>query len=264
MSQSTLDRPITVWLTGASSGIGEALAQAMLAQGHHVIATGRRREPLETLAAAYPDRVTVAPADTTDRGALNGLTATFAEQAPLQMAVLNAGTCEYLDIKHFDADVIEHNLHTNVTGTARSVEAVLPALREARRQGLPAELVIVGSSAWWFPFGRAEGYGASKAALAYLAHSLRADLAAEGIRVTLVSPGFVKTPLTDRNDFPMPCLIEATEAADRIAKGLQRGASEIHFPRRFTLTLKLLGALPQSWVDRLAARMTRSSKEHPE
>ncbi|TBW56041.1 SDR family NAD(P)-dependent oxidoreductase [Marinobacter halodurans] len=264
MSHSTLDRPITLWLTGATSGIGRALAQALLEQGQRVIATGRRRESLETLAASYPGQVTVAPADTTDRETLGALSETFTRQAPVQMAILNAGTCEYLDVRSFDADVIEHNLHTNVTGTARSMEAVLPALRHARRQGLPAELVIVGSSAWWFPFGRAEGYGASKAALAYLAHSLRADLAAEGIRVTLVSPGFVRTPLTDRNDFPMPCLIEATEAADRIIRGLHRGAAEIHFPRRFTVTLKLLGALPQSWMDRLAARMTRSSKEHPE
>ncbi len=88
--------------------------------------------------------------------------------------------------------MIAKNIETNVIGTARCVEIALPALRRTRAKGLPATLVIVGSSAWWFPFARAEGYGASKAALAYFAQSLRADLAVEGIDVVLVSPGFVK------------------------------------------------------------------------
>ena len=98
--------------------------------------------------------------------------------------------------------------------------------------------MIVGSSAWWFPFTRAEGYGASKAALAYLAQSLRADLAPEGIEVFLVSPGFVKTPLTDRNDFPMPFLIQPDDAVNRIIKGLNKGRHNIEFPRRFTWTTR--------------------------
>ena len=86
-----------------------------------------------------------------------------------------AGTCEYLDIADYSSDVIEKNIQTNVIGTVRCVEISLPALRRTRSKGLPAALVIVGSSAWWFPFARAEGYGASKAALAYFAQSLRAD-----------------------------------------------------------------------------------------
>lgn len=256
-----LDVPATIWLTGATSGIGNYLAEALLREGHHLIASGRRREPLEQLASRFNEQVTVAPADTTDPHDLASLKETFAAQAPVQMAILNAGTCEYLDVRHFSAEIVEKNITTNFSGSVRSVEAVLPALRESRQQGLPAHLVIVSSSAWWFPFGRAEGYGASKAALTYFAHSLRADLALEDIKVTVVSPGFVKTPLTDRNDFPMPFLIEPDDAANRILKGLKKGATEIHFPKRFTLTLKLLGALPQRLVDAMAARMTRKSRE---
>ncbi|WP_148862915.1 SDR family NAD(P)-dependent oxidoreductase [Marinobacter fonticola] len=263
MSQTSrvLDNTATIWLTGATSGIGHHLALALLQDGHHLIASGRRRAPLEQLAYDFPEQVTVAPADTTDPHDLASLGETFAAQAPVQMAILNAGTCEYLDVRHFDASIVERNITTNFTGSVRSVEAVLPALREARQQGLPAHLVIVSSSAWWLPFGRAEGYGASKAALSYFAHALRADLAAEGITVTVVSPGFVKTPLTERNDFPMPFLIEPSDAAERILSGLKKGTREIHFPKRFTVTLKLLGALPQRMIDALSARMARKSRE---
>lgn len=261
MTGTDLSETSRIWLTGATSGIGYHLAEALLEDGHELIVTGRRRPPLEQLASAYPGRVTVAPADTTDPAALHEIASVLNSGSPVQMAILNAGTCEYLDVARFDAGIIERNVTTNVVGTARSIEAVLPALRQARQQGLPARLVIVSSSAWWFPFGRAEGYGASKAALTYLGHSLRADLAAEGIGVTIVSPGFVKTPLTDQNDFPMPFLIQPEDAAQRILRGLHRGASEIQFPKRFTVTLKLLSALPQRWIDAMAARMTRDSQD---
>ena len=256
--------PITIWLTGATSGIGYALAESLLREGHHLIATGRREEPLQALAKLAPDRFTPAIGDTTEKSDLENIRAILDQHQPVQMAILNAGTCEYLDVANYDSAVIEKNLVTNVIGTSRSVEAVLPSLRAARKQGLPARLVIVSSSAWWFPFGRAEGYGASKAALTYFAHSLRADLAAEGIDVTVVSPGFVKTPLTDQNDFDMPFLITAEDATARILKGLNKGLAEIHFPKRFTWTLNLLGALPQGLIDRMAAAMTRKNNEQQE
>ena len=180
------------------------------------------------------------------------------------MAILNAGTCEYLEIANYDSAVIENNINNNVGGTARCLDIALPALRRTVAKGQPATLVIVSSSAWWFPFGRAEGYGASKAALTYFAHALRADLAPEGIDVVVVSPGFVKTPLTDRNDFPMPFLVSAEDAAGRIVKGLRQGRNEIAFPKRFTWTLKALGALPQGLIDRMAASMSRKSRNEQE
>lgn len=252
----------TVWLTGAGTGIGLELARGLLAEGHSLVVTGRRREPLEQLAIAGSEsRLTVAPADTTSAEDLKRVAETLAEQGPLTLAILNAGTCEYVDVANFSSDVVATNIETNVLGTARCIEMVLPLLRQARSQGLPATLVIVSSSAWWFPFARAEGYGASKAALTYLAQSLRADLAAEGIEVVVVSPGFVRTPLTDRNDFPMPGLIDADAAAARILEGLRKGRRNIEFPRRFTWTLRALGNLPQGLIDRLAASMTRKSNQ---
>lgn len=257
----------TIWLTGASSGIGESLARRLSGAGRSLIVTGRRSEPLEKLAATGPGKVTPAVGDTTSRDDQQAISECLGRHGPVTMAILNAGTCEYLDVSDFRSEVIEKNIVTNVIGTSRSIETALPALRKARQQGYPATLVIVGSSAWWFPFGRAEGYGASKAALSYLARSLRADLAGEGIDVVLVSPGFVKTPLTDQNDFPMPFRVSAEEAATRIVKGLDKGRNSIEFPRRFTWLMRLFGALPQGLVDRMAASMSRSaekSKEHTE
>jgi len=258
MSQR-LQSTSNIWVTGASSGIGEALTKALIEQGHHLVVTGRRQEALDELQQFGGESVTTARADTTSREDLAAIADTLESNGDLNMAVLNAGTCEYLDISEYDSEVIEKNLTTNVVGTARSLDIALPALRRTINKGKQATVVIVSSSAWWFPFGRAEGYGASKAALTYFAQALRADLAAEGIDVVVVSPGFVKTPLTDKNDFPMPFLVTAEDAANRILRGLQKGKREIAFPKRFTWSLKLLGALPQTLIDRMSASMSRKN-----
>lgn len=254
-----LQGPSNIWITGASSGIGEAVSKALIKEGHNLIVTGRRQEALDELKTFGGERVTTARADTTNREELASIADSLEAAGDLDMAVLNAGTCEYLDISDYNSEIIEKNMTTNVVGTARSLDIALPALRRTVKKGKQATLVIVSSSAWWFPFGRAEGYGASKAALTYFAHALRADLAAEGIDVVVVSPGFVKTPLTDQNDFPMPFLVSAEDAADRIVKGLQKGKREIAFPKRFTWSLKLLGALPQGLIDRMSANMSRQN-----
>lgn len=254
-----LSQPSNIWVTGAGSGIGESLVHTLASQGHSLALTGRREEPLKKLQALAPNRIHVCPGDTTDKQSLSNVRTELQSLGRLNMAILNAGTCEYLDVAAYDSDVIERNIQTNVVGTARSLDIALPLLRNARSRGEPATIVIISSSAWWFPFGRAEGYGASKAALTYFAHALRADLAHEGIDVVVVSPGFVKTPLTDRNDFPMPFLIEPKEAAERIVSGVRKGASEIAFPKRFTWLIRFLGGLPRPLVDRMAASMTRQN-----
>jgi len=254
-----LSNRANIWLTGASSGIGEALVHELIGANHNLIITGRRQEALDAIEEQYPQRITTAAADTTSKDELAGIADTLNHYGDLDMAILNAGTCEYLEVAEYDSDVIEANLTTNMLGTARCLDIALPALRATRAKGKPATLVIVGSSAWWFPFGRAEGYGASKAALSYFAHALRADLAAEGIEVVLVSPGFVKTPLTDRNDFAMPFIVEAKDAAQQIRAGLEQGKTEIAFPWQFIWMLKLFSALPQRLIDHLAAKMARNS-----
>ncbi len=253
-----------IWITGASSGIGEAVTRALARGGHRLVITGRRKGALEELASVAPEQIRCAAGDTTSKEDLQAIAEELEHDGDLDMAILNAGTCEYLEIAHYSSDVIEKNIHTNVIGTARCLDIALPALRRTRAKGKPATIVIVSSSAWWFPFGRAEGYGASKAALSYFAHALRADLAAEGIDVVVVSPGFVKTPLTDRNDFPMPFLVSAEDAAERIVSGLAKGHNEIAFPKRFTWMLRILGALPRPLIDRMSASMARKSNNEQE
>ncbi|WP_417566691.1 SDR family NAD(P)-dependent oxidoreductase [Marinobacter sp.] len=259
-----LQHTSNIWITGASSGIGESVTRALARGGHRLVITARRKEALDEIASIAPERITPAAADTTSKQDLQGVAAALEAHGDLNMVILNAGTCEYLEIADYSSDVIEKNIHTNVVGTARCLDIALPALRRSRAKGQPATVVIVSSSAWWFPFGRAEGYGASKAALSYFAHSLRADLDSEGIDVVVVSPGFVKTPLTDRNDFPMPFLVTAEDAAERIVSGLARGHNEIAFPKRFTWMLRVFGALPRPLIDRMAAAMARKSKTEQE
>lgn len=252
--------PLKVWLTGASSGIGLAVLELLVAQGHHVIATGRNQDRLQQLADTYPGQVTPLAGDTTLPEDCQRMSTVLADQGPLDWAILNAGTCEYMDVSQFDPEMMARVMNTNVVGTARSVASALPVLRAARDLGKKPMLALVSSSAWWFPFTRAEAYGASKAALTYFGQSLRADLASEGITVSVVSPGFVKTPLTDKNDFEMPFLISAEEAAKRIVSGLHRQRREIQFPKRFTLTLKLMRLLPQRATDAMAAAVARSNR----
>ena len=258
MTDSSTRSPLTIWLTGATSGIGEAVLIRLAERGDHVIATGRNREKLEQLTARFPEHVTSLPGDVTDPLDINRLQAELDQRTPIHWAILNAGTCEYMDVTHYDAELVSRVINTNVVGAARSVGAVLPALRASRSTSDHPLLAIVSSSAWWFPFTRAEAYGASKAAVSYFAESLRADLDAENIDVSVISPGFVKTPLTDQNDFDMPFLISAEQAADIMIRNLDRHRADIHFPKRFTVSLKLLGLLPRSLRARMAAAMSRN------
>ena len=138
-----LDTVSNIWITGASSGIGKSVTQALIRGGHRLIVTGRRPEPLEQIEALAPERITSAVADTTSKDELRSISATLEFHGDLNMAILNAGTCEYLDIADYSSDVIEKNIQTNVIGTARCIEIALPALRRSRAKGLPATLVIV-------------------------------------------------------------------------------------------------------------------------
>ncbi|MBB4862153.1 NAD(P)-dependent dehydrogenase (short-subunit alcohol dehydrogenase family) [Pseudomonas nitritireducens] len=247
-----------LWLTGASSGLGAALAEQLLAEGHRLAVTARQAAPLHELAERFGDRVLVVPGDIADSGQVRDILQRIEQDwGALDRVILNAGTCEYLEPGAFSAALVQRVLTTNVLGTAHCIEACLPLLR----RGAQPHLVVVGSAVTWLALPRAGAYGASKAALRYLLESLRIDLAGEGIDVTLVSPGFVDTPLTRRNDFPMPVLWPAPRAAGHIVARLDSRPLEIAFPRRFVLALRLLGALPASWRLGLGRRLARRPTE---
>lgn len=249
--------PQRIWLTGATSGIGRALAERLLARGDRVALSGRDAAALEALAAGH-DNALALPLDVTDRVAVRDagrqLEAAF---GGLDLVILNAGTCEYLDAREFDTDLVERVFAANFHGAIHCIDAALPLLRRARTQGGRPLLAATSSAAAYLPLPRSEAYGASKAALSHFLEALRLDLDAEGIDVSVIHPGFVRTPLTDRNDFAMPMRIEVDQAAEAILAGLARHRLDIHFPRRFTLLVKLAGILPAPLRYRLGRRLAR-------
>ncbi|MGY2187714.1 putative oxidoreductase [compost metagenome] len=247
-----------IWLTGASSGIGAALAEILLAQGHFLAVSARNAKALEKLQTDHPQQVLLLPGDLTDPSQVQAMGKRI-EQAwgYLDQVILNAGTCEYLDAGLFEASMIERVMRANLFSAAYCVEAALPLLRKAQRP----HLVAVSSSVTYLPLPRAEAYGASKAAMRYLFQSLRIDVAHEGIDVTLVSPGFVDTPLTQQNDFPMPMRWPVRKAAVYIATRLERRPLEIAFPGPFIAALRLLAALPQRLQLALGKLMARPVTE---
>ncbi|MNJ21094.1 putative oxidoreductase [compost metagenome] len=246
------------WLTGASSGIGAALAVQLLDQGHQVALGTRDGNRLSHLMQRYPGQVLAAVGDVDCAEQVCRITAQIEHTwGALDMVILNAGTCEYLEPGRFDPALVERVVRTNLFGASHCLAAALPLLRRGERP----HLVVMGSAVTWLPLPRAGAYGASKAAVRYLVESLRIDLINEGIAVTLVSPGFVDTPLTRRNDFPMPQLWTTERAAAHITARLPRRPLEINFPTAFTLGLRVIGALPVRWRLKLCQRLVRAPKD---
>ncbi|MFN3544694.1 MAG: SDR family NAD(P)-dependent oxidoreductase [Thiobacillus sp.] len=227
-----------VWLIGASSGIGEATARLLMQRGARVALTSRNRDALHALGGG---RAHVAVADVTDRA---GLAAAFDDICTrlggIDVAIVNAGTHQPVRAWDLDAAAAEKLVQVNLTGAMNATALVAPyfSARGAGRLAITASVAGYGG----LPTGLV--YGATKAALINFAETLYLDLAPKGVAVHLINPGFVKTPLTDLNDFKMPALISADEAAREILAGIERGAFEIHFPKRFTRVLKLLKLLP--------------------
>lgn len=237
----------TVLITGASSGIGAGLARSYADDGYHVIACGRDPARLEALHQHNPN-VTVRLFDMTDRDACRqALTGCYAD-----VVILCAGTCEYLNHGDVDAALVERVMNTNFLGPVNCLAALQPQLAAGNR------VVLVSSMAHWLHFPRAEAYGASKAALTWFAETLRLDWEPKGIGVTVVSPGFVDTPLTQKNDFAMPGRVSVDDAVKAIRSGLAKEKNHITFPGSFGLILRLLSALPAFLQNALLRRMVRS------
>lgn len=238
---------MNILITGATSGIGKQLALDYLAQGDQIFAVGRNEKVLNELSEKG---MKTGQCDLTER---ESSLAWFKKLSHIDLAILNAGNCEYIDLPNFDSSSVQRVMRANVDSLAISIEGVLPLLRMSGE----GHLAIVGSSAAYIPLPRAEAYGASKAAVAYMADSLRVDLKKEGILVSLICPGFVKTPLTDLNDFDMPFRITTEEASRAIQDGLRKRKSEIHFPKKLTLMMKLFSWLPNPVWTQVAQKMVK-------
>lgn len=238
-----------VWITGASDGIGRALALRFARASFRVAASARRADALAALAAEGEGRIEPAPLDVTDAAAT---AAVVARLQPIALAVLNAGTHEPMGAADFSAARLRRLFEVNVFGAANALEAVLP---DMRRRGA-GKVAIVASVAGYRGLPTAVAYGATKAALINMAEALKLELEGSGVQAALVCPGFVDTPLTRKNPFPMPFLMPAEAAAERMFRGLTGDAFEITFPRRFTWSVKALRLLPYALYFPLVRRIT--------
>ena len=245
----------TVLITGTTSGIGQQLAFDYAAQGWQVIACGRNAEKLAALQQqAGGDKVQTLVFDITQRDQVLAASTTLSQRSlVLDLVILNAGTNHYIDhAREFDSQIFTHIMTTNVLGVGYCLEAFTRHIKQG------GQLALVGSSAYLFPFTRAEAYGASKAAVAYLAQTLTLDLKPHHIAVSLIIPGFVETPLTDKNDFQMPMRISVQQASREIQAGLVKRLPLIGTPKLFTMLLRFMSILPYRLQLFLAQRMVRS------
>lgn len=234
----------TIWITGASSGLGLSLTKHYLLTGHRVIASARRVGALQKLVRLYPTELSFIEFDVTQDSHIERVRdALEAKTQHLDLAILNAGTCEYLDLDEPDWGVFERVNQVNYMGMVRSIQVCLPLLKVTPN----AHLVGVSSQAVQAPFIRSEAYGASKAAVRYLLESLRLDLAPNDIAVSCILPGFIDTPLTQRNDFDMPFIMSPEEAAQRIQIAIAKRVYEYAFPKRLSAVLAMARFFPKLW-----------------
>ncbi len=240
-----------VWITGASSGIGESLARELAGRGARVAITARRGDRLDAIAG---DRMLSVPADVTDLDAMRAAAARVEEElGPIDLAVLNAGTWRQMDVTAWDTELFRLHVETNLMGMVHGIDAVLPGMRR-RRGGVIAGVSSVAGYRGW---PSSEAYGSTKAAEINLLESLRIDLLPLGIRVLTVCPGFVRSDLTSQNTFRMPFLMEPPDAAARIADGIAREKAEMVFPLPMMLLMKATRLVPvRPW----AALMSRQAK----
>lgn len=237
-----------ILITGATSGIGLQLAKDYSKSGWQVFGCGRNFQALDKLTAVIPLQF-----DVTDRLQVYQAAASIIAMKPeihFDLVILNAGDCKYInDPIHFDDQIFEQVIKTNLLSIGYCLGAFSPLVKQGGRIGL------MGSSASFLPLPRAEAYGASKAAIAYLADSLRIDLASKKIHISTIFPGFVNTPLTEKNTFPMPACIDVDKASFIIQKQLAQGQANIHFPKRLTLMMKLFALLPTKLWQKIASSL---------
>lgn len=247
-------RARTVWLLGASSGIGRALAHVLHEAGAHVIVSARNAASLQAFVREHPGSVAL-PLDVTDPQALRRAALAVQSSAPdgrVHLTVYCAAHYRPMRATQFDLDDALQHQRVNVEGALRWLDGVLPMLTQ-QGQG---HLSLIASVAGYRGLPRSLAYGPTKAALINLAEALYLDLAPLGLGVSVINPGFVKTALTAGNEFDMPALLSPEQAARAIVQGWAQGRFEIHFPRRFTWWMKVLRLLPYRAYFPLVQRVT--------
>ena len=244
-----------IWITGASSGLGRELARQYAGAGHQVCVSARGADALAELAEECRDMsgsIVSFGLDVTDMEQISNCFQQIKATVGLpDLCVLNAGTHTENPVQGFDAGVYQRLMEINFMGVVNCLQFILP---EYLQQGC-GQVAVVSSVAGYRGLPKASAYGASKAALINMCEALQPELAAANVDLRLINPGFVRTPLTDLNEFPMPFLMEVEDAAARMVKGLAGNGFEITFPRRFTWLLKLVKMLPYAVYLRLTKKL---------
>ena len=244
-----------VWVIGASAGMGAAFAAALLQRGARVAVSARSQGALqEWVANNSPGRSLALVLDVRDLRQIKSASDTLIEAwGGYDLVVYCAGSYAPQRAWDFQLDTVRDLFAINVEGVYACLSIVIPQLLTQRSGGVG----IVGSVAAYSGLPKSLVYGPTKAALLNLCESLYLDLAPKGIGVYAISPGFVRTRLTDQNDFAMPALMEPEDAAAAMIKGFERGEFEIHFPKRFSWFMKLLRHLPYQLFFPLAGRAAK-------
>ncbi len=231
------------WITGASAGIGRAVALGLAQQGWTVYATARGAEALDTLAAeasSTAGEIIAVPGDVTSLDDMTAAVARATADGPLALVILNAGIYAPMRAQTFNAVKARQTFDVNLTGVANGLAPVLEHMIE-RRDG---HIALIASVAGYRGLPNAAAYSATKAGLIAMAEALAMDLVDLGVRISVINPGFVETEATSVNDFEMPMLLQPDEAARRIIEGLGKPGFEIRFPWQFALFLRTIGLLP--------------------
>lgn len=233
-----------IWLIGASEGIGRDTAKRLAAGGALLCLSARNQERLDSLLQELEGTGhSAACCDVTDLQSMKEAYAIFREQGQVDVVMYNAGMYDPMAWEAWDLQKNLQTLDVNLNGAFRLVEV----LREDIDASVLERIILVGSVAGYRGLPKSLAYGSSKAALNYLADGLRLDLEAKKVKLQLVTPGFVQTRLTDKNDFDMPMRISSEQAAEAIVAGIEKDVYEIHFPKRFTFIMKFLRLLPH-WL----------------
>jgi NAD(P)-dependent dehydrogenase (short-subunit alcohol dehydrogenase family) len=248
----------SVWLVGASSGIGEATAAALHAAGARVFVSARNTAALDRFVDAHPGAVAV-PLDAADPAAVKAAADSVLQAGPVDLLMYCAGYYKPVRADDYDLSEMLKHQQINYLGALYVLDAMLPHFLQ-RQAG---HISLVSSVAGYRGLPKSLAYGPTKAALINLAEALYIDLQASRIGVSVINPGFVKTPATAQNDFSMPGLLTTAEAAAEILAGWRQGAFEIHFPKRFTLWMKTLRILPYAAYFAVAKRLVKNQAETP-
>lgn len=245
------------WITGGSSGLGRALAKDLARQGYTVAVTALPSDPVETLlveTAQMAGHVRSFPCDVTDEDGMARTTAAIeTEMGPIVLAVFNAGNYIATPGEHLVVRDFQRSFAVNYFGIVNGLVPVVDYMRVRGR----GHVVLVGSVTAYSGWPTTAAYGGTKAAINILAESLKYDFDKLNIRIQVMNPGFVDTPLTQKNQLPMPGLMPVHRASRRMARGIRKGGFEVTFPYHISWPLKLLGLLPRP-IGRLVIGLTTS------